>query len=222
MLYTSFMPKATFEPNTAIRNHALLSAENTFKVVAFAVATAQCPLMASIQTVRLLDKWTSETGAVKAYADVTQEEKSLCGIGLSPRKAANFAYLWEHRVSIHEKYLECRELPNGHLIWWNYCMDVLCGMGLVKAAFCTQLLFGELGCVDVHNARELGIPMPTGKSGKGREAYLTIQAAKTSEAWWNEWCDFIADKYPTQFADGNTVSVLHEYAITGDASLIIF
>lgn len=207
--------KATFKANESIREYAVQSADNTFSAIAFAVISAQCALLPTVNATRLVRAWTADTGKVKTYAMITSEEKSMCSTGLSPRKIESLTYLWENRTSIYTKYLECLAEINGHLIWWNYCMDTLSGMGMVKAAFCTQLLFGELGCIDTHNARELGVKMPTGKSLKGRDLYLKLQSGKTSEQWWCDWCDFLAAKYPHLFEHGEQVSNLHEYAIKG-------
>lgn len=201
--------KATFQPALDIKAHAQTSPEATFSAIAFAIISAQTRLNLNVNTNILVNKWVKESGKVKAYADVTQEEKSMCGTGLSPRKVESLTYIWENRKEIHAKYLECLNMEKGHLTWWNYCMDVLSGMGLVKAAFCTQLMFNELGCIDTHNAKELGIDMPKGKSNKGRAIYLEIQSVKDSKSWWCDWCDFLAEKYPHIYKDGNEVSELH-------------
>lgn len=204
-----------------IAAHARLNPENMTHVLFFAVATANCPFGQSVTTLRVLRDWTTDKGYGEAlphmaYAEITMEQKSGMGCGLTGMKLAAYQYLWANRADIFEKYTACLEIDNGHLIFWEYCMDCLCGMGLVKSAFAVQMLFGKLGCIDIHNARELGYTKcPTGKAKKQRPIYLHIQSIKTSEAWWDDWCNFVAAKYPGQFKDGEHVSKLHFDCIVG-------
>jgi thermostable 8-oxoguanine DNA glycosylase len=198
-----------------IKAFAALSPENMYYVLCFAVATANCPFQQSVNTLQQLKKWGENVEFIE-YADITQEQKSFMGCGLTTNKLAYYQSLWAGRHNIYDKYMECLETPQGYLIFWRYVMDCLSGMGLVKAAFAVQMLFNELGCIDVHNARELGQAVPKNKlSEKHRTVYLNMQAIKTSEQWWNDWCIMLAEKYPGQFKSGEHVSELHEFAIIG-------
>lgn len=210
-LYTAPMFK---RDAATIKAYARQNAENTFRVLAFAVATANCPFMQSVETLRYLRR-IGENVATLEYADIPTGERSAAGMGLNPMKVAAYRTLWADRESIYSKYIECLTLDNGHLTFWNYILDNLPGMGMVKAAFAVQMLFNELGCIDVHNAREQGVKMPTGRAVKNRPVYLNIQAVKTSEQWWDDWCVLLAAKYPGQFRDGDHVSFLHSVAIFG-------
>lgn len=168
-----------------------------------------------------LRKWTDISDGpadleFMAYAEITMEQKSGMGCGLTGAKLAAYQYIWRNREDIFTKYQECLKTKNGHLIFWDYCMDCLMGMGMVKAAFAVQMLFNRLGCIDIHNARELGYEKcPTGKAKKQRPIYLEIQSIKTSEQWWNDWCVMLAEKYPGQFEDGEEVSKMHYDCIVG-------
>ena len=197
----------------AIRTASLASAFQTYLTISFAVATANCPFMQSVNTLRLLKDWGDDI-EFKVYAELTMAEKSAAGCGMTPMKLAAYQYLHRIQDVVFDKYLECDGLENGHLIFWEYCMDCLQGMGMVKAAFATQMLFNRLGCIDIHNARELGYEKcPSGKARKNRPVYLNIQSVKTSEKWWNDWCDMLAVKYPGQFKSGEHVSALHSEAV---------
>ena len=203
------------EHATAIKFYATLTPANMTHVLWFAVATANCPFGQSVNTLRVLRGWGDSLMGVE-YANITQGEKSLMGCGLTAAKLAAYQYLWAGRDSIYGKYLECLNLENGHLIFWDYILDTLPGMGMVKAAFAVQMLFNELGCIDIHNARDLGYDKaPAGRAKKQRPVYLNIQSVKTSEEWWNDWCEMLAKKYPGQFTDGEQVSRLHAVAIMG-------
>lgn len=199
----------------AIRLHSLTSPEAMFNTLAFAVATANCPFGQSLTTIRKIREWGGDI-MHKVYSEMTLEDKSGMGCGLTGMKFASYQYLYANRADIYKKYLECNAVDNGHLIFWEYCMDCLCGMGMVKSAFAVQMLFNRLGCIDIHNARELGYSKcPTGKARKNRPIYLNIQAVKTSEAWWNDWCALLAKKYPGQFDSAEQVSRLHSLAVNG-------
>lgn len=199
----------------AIKFYATLTPANMTHVIWFAIATANCPFQQSVNTLAVLRGWGANVMDIE-YASITQGEKSLMGCGMTATKLAAYQYIWANRESIFEEYTKCLDLDNGHLIFWDYCMDVLCGIGMVKAAFAVQMLFNELGCIDIHNAKELGYDKcPTGKAKKQRPVYLNIQSVKTSEQWWNDWCTMLANKYPGQFKSADYVSRLHSVAIMG-------
>lgn len=198
-----------------INFYASLTPVNMTHVLWFAVATANCPFQQSVNTMRQLREWGGKVTLLE-YAQLTQAHKSAMGCGMTAAKLSAYQYLWTNRESIFERYSECLAVDNGHLIFWDYILDTLPGMGLVKAAFAVQMLFGKLGCIDIHNARELGYEKaPSGRAKKQRPIYLEIQSVKTSEQWWNDWCNMLAVKYPGQFRDGQHVSRLHSVAIMG-------
>lgn len=199
----------------AIKFYATLTPTNMTHILWFAVATANCPFQQSVNTLHVLRKWGSGIMEVE-YASVTQGEKSLMGCGLTASKLSAYQYLWTNRESIFDMYTECLTKDNGHIIFWNYILDTLPGMGMVKAAFAVQMLFNELGCIDIHNARELGYDKaPSGRAKKQRPVYLNMQSIKTSQQWWDDWCNMLAQKYPGQFKSGEHVSRLHAVAIMG-------
>ena len=46
------------------------------------------------------------------------------------------------------------------------------------------------------------------------EAYNQICHKLGTEYLWNQWCQFIADKYPTKWVDGDHVSMVHYTYLT--------
>lgn len=77
------------------------------------------------------------------------------------------------------------------------------GIGIAKAGFICQLVFGSVGCLDSHNLKRFGIPenrFRAKQSPKARAAQIDdyVECCKAiggSEYLWNSWCELIADKY---------------------------
>lgn len=120
-------------------------------------------------------------------------------------------------LTLEEKLVALTDIPN---------------IGIVKAGFILQLCIGEVGCIDCHNARLFDINLQQFKFGKSARLNLKLRKAKeyveainlvgslrprksgtTPEYLWDNWCVFIADKYPSKFASASDVSRLHVDAI---------
>lgn len=96
-------------------------------------------------------------------------------------------------------------------------------LGLVKAGFVLQLVMGETGCLDVHNLRRFGLEASTFKFGKNakyalmkRKAELYIETCEKlggCEYLWDSWCNYLAERNPNHYRDGNHVSELHATAM---------
>ena len=91
------------------------------------------------------------------------------------------------------------------------------GLGLAKAGFCCQLMFGFGGCMDTHNLQRFGIK-PIAWSNNLKQATKEKKAKEYlhqciyhggCEELWNSWCYMIAQNYPNDFADGEHVSAVH-------------
>lgn len=82
------------------------------------------------------------------------------------------------------------------------------GLGYAKAAFVMQCLGFNYGCLDVHNLRELGVSQ---KKKLKKEEYLSLMTAKTTDKWWDDWCNFIpnSNHWNTSFSNGDEVSKFH-------------
>lgn len=191
----------------AIRAAASKSADSMAYVIMFAIVTANAPLRAAVNATKWL---RSHDFANLAFSDLTQADKSYMGAAMSGMKLAAVQHVWASRKSLYKHYQNMDALS-----FWNLAVDTIPGLGMVKSAFAVQMLYGELGCIDIHNLRELGLDRNavSGKSQNKRNQYIEIQAVKSSEQWWNDWCHFVATKYSGQFRNGDHVSQLHAEAV---------
>lgn len=193
----------------SIRSAASTSADVMARVLMFAIVTANAPLRFAVNAALWL---RTRDFTDMAYGDLTIADKSYMGAAMTGTKLAAVQHVWATRETLFAQYQELDAVS-----FWNLCIDTVPGLGMVKAAFAVQMLYNELGCIDVHNLRELGLDRKavTGKSQRRRAQYLNIQAVKSSREWWDTWCDFVAAKYPGQFSDGDYVSRLHKLATVG-------
>lgn len=188
-----------------IRNAALTSPDITARVIIFAILTANAPLHLAVNATR----WVREHLPLTTYDSLTTADKAIMGAAMSTQKYNAVKYVWENRVAIYNEFLNRDAID-----FWNYCIDSVPGLGMVKSAFTVQMLYNELGCVDVHNVRELGLPPFTSNySKRNRNLYLSVQSVKTSASWWTDWCDFMAKKYSKRYDSGWQVSESHVAAI---------
>jgi len=98
------------------------------------------------------------------------------------------------------------------------------GLGMVKAGFVMQMMFGRVGCIDVHNLRRLDIaPSVLTMSKKVKpdtrkkkiEAYIDACKKRRCSWLWDSWCNLIAKKDPKRWTDGEHVSMVHyEYLVS--------
>ena len=107
-------------------------------------------------------------------------------------------------------------------------MDVP-GLGMVKAGFVMQMMFGRVGCMDVHNtrrfykvdAKDVSISAGVRKdSTKFKKVVGYVQLCKNNRSTaklWDSWCEQLVYKPCNRgrFADGNEVSQMHVAALIG-------
>ena len=100
------------------------------------------------------------------------------------------------------------------------------GLGLVKAGFVMQMMFGRVGCIDVHNSRRFYkitnkdlVFSPKAKVTTKLtkiDNYVNIcKGHRSTEKLWDSWCDLIADKHCNHFSSGWDVSKYHLEALVG-------
>lgn len=112
--------------------------------------------------------------------------------------------MYHNNLSVAEQILSMTSIP---------------GIGIVKAGFIVQLCTGQVGCLDVHNLRMFGMTESTFKFSKTvkqntalAKINLYIETCKKlggSEFLWDNWCEFIAKKYPQHFTSAEQVSQMH-------------
>lgn len=79
------------------------------------------------------------------------------------------------------------------------------GLGLAKAGFCAQLLYGLSGCLDSHNLERLGISPNLVKSSTFKNAKTLatrrkwlaryqdiVESQGGTSALWDSWCEYVA------------------------------
>lgn len=77
------------------------------------------------------------------------------------------------------------------------------GIGIAKAGFICQLVFGRVGCLDSHNLRRFGLKEDHFKlktAAKSRERQIaeyidTCARVGGAEYLWDSWCALIGEKY---------------------------
>lgn len=102
------------------------------------------------------------------------------------------------------------------------------GLGVVKAGFVMQMMFGRVGCIDVHNQRRLYSVDPKSlrlqKKVKDSarlskiDAYVSIcKKQNSTQKLWDQWCEQLTDKKCNKgrFASGQDVSAFHVQALVG-------
>jgi hypothetical protein len=102
------------------------------------------------------------------------------------------------------------------------------GLGVIKAGFVMQMMFGRVGCIDVHNqrrlysvdARDLKLTKMAKDDTKLQkiDAYVNIcKRNNSTRNLWNKWCEQLTDKKCNKgkFSSGWDVSVFHLTALTG-------
>ena len=101
------------------------------------------------------------------------------------------------------------------------------GLGMVKAGFVMQMMFGRVGCIDVHNQRRFykidgkQINLSSGvkkDATKFKKLVGYVQLCKnnrSTEKLWDSWCEQLVWKSCNRgrFASGNDVSQFHLQAL---------
>jgi hypothetical protein len=193
----------------AIRSASQTSPDVTARTIQFAIVTANAGLHHAVEASSWLR--TVDLESIQ-YEDIPRQDISLMAAGMSRAKLSAVKYVWAHREDVYAQYQTLDPVA-----FWHYAVDTLPGLGLTKAAFAVQMLYNEMGCLDTHNLRDMGVSPQAvaGYSRPKREMYLALQATRTSETWWNVWCDFIAKKYAKRYTSGDEVSALHVTATIG-------
>lgn len=192
-----------------IRTEALRSPEVMAHAIIFAIFTANAPLRFAVNAMLWL-RGRDITGL--QYGQLTVADKSFMAAAMTSSKLAWAQNVLATKDTLHAAFLELPAID-----FWHLLLDTVPGLGMVKAAFAVQMLYNELGCLDTHNLRVMGIDRNAvnGKTASKRAGYLDLQSVKTSQEWWDEWCHLVADRYPGQFDSGDYVSRLHALAVVG-------
>ena len=150
-----------------------------------------------------------------------------------------YEYLSEHSSDLYDELMDhYQQKYQGQ--WSGYALKIerdrrmmliltdVPGLGLAKAGFVMQLMFGRVGCIDVHNLRRLtsvsakDLVFNNRASDKIKyqkiDNYLNIcKGYNNAERLWDKWCDQVAYNPCNRkhFTDGNDVSQFHDTSIAG-------
>ena len=123
--------------------------------------------------------------------------------------------IWANYKQLHKDIFD----PNLSLAEKILSVSSIPGIGIVKAGFVLQLCISKVGCLDTHNLRMFGFSDSAFKFSKTTtrntalaKARLYIETCEKlggSEFLWDNWCEFIASKYPKHFTSADQVSQMH-------------
>tara|TARA_X000001316_G_C922213_1_gene37146 strand:- start:289 stop:942 length:654 start_codon:yes stop_codon:yes gene_type:complete len=145
-----------------------------------------------------------------------------------------YDYLQVHGEQLYDKLMEIKTTKYGkHGVLERdkqmmFELTKVPGLGVVKAGFVMQLMFGRVGCVDVHNLKrlrsvkltDLSFPKSLRDETKLKKIENYVQICKgnnSSEKLWNKWCEVLTYKQCNRgrFKSGFDVSMFHLTALLG-------
>lgn len=144
-------------------------------------------------------------------------------------KKQTLEYLLENRADLYKRLMAASRLDISKGTRDRMMMEMLTqvpGLGLVKAGFVMQMMFGRVGCIDVHNARRFRKVTPKDLTFSPTAKFATrlqkidnyidiCKGHRSTEKLWDQWCDLIADKHCNHFQSGWDVSKYHLEALMG-------
>lgn len=134
-----------------------------------------------------------------------------CGY-LNGHQKRGIAYVTQHAGVLRAQLRHQTDLERMRLL------IELPSLGIVKAGFVVQLVFGSVGCLDRHNLKVLGLdarsfnraPVSSVALTARLQMYLsTCALLGTSETIYDGWCSLIATRYPQHFSCACAVSSAH-------------
>ena len=187
---------ATHQPQIA--KFARQNPDNFAKVLRFVIFTIQQQLSTAVK------QSTGEQAAnafgfkLKALAEIERDKKQIFDECQALYCAGDKVGLLDRLTKVH-------------------------GLGLVKAGFVCQLVYGFAGCIDTHNLKLYNIKLSqVTLSDKLKEdtrlkkisQYISLcDKLGGTEHLWNYWCQYVADNQPTSYKSEWQVSKLHVDAI---------
>ena len=187
--------------------YAQAEPENMARVYRFVLATIQQPL----ETVPIILRDFDSEGTASRFA-------------FSSKRTA-LAWLEDNTQALYEGAMQVSEGDDAGLLSYFASLP---GLGLVKGGFMAQLIFGRVGCLDMHNIVMLDITasrfaasrFKSAKRDATRESILqeylwACRGGGGCEDLWNNWCDYVAELRPNVWANGDAVSAAHPEFICG-------
>lgn len=156
-------------------------------------------------------------------------------------KRQTYDYLQEHGQDLYDELMDLSTRTKfgdlkfkGREIWLHrdkqmmLCLTDVPGLGVVKAGFVMQMMFGRVGCIDVHNLRRFYkvsqkdvtfIKTATDNTKRVKiDNYVNIcRGNRSTQKLWDSWCEQLTDKKcnKSRFSSGDEVSAFHVQALVG-------
>lgn len=193
-----------------IAAHGQSGPDGFARVLRFAMATARRPLY----------KIAEDYAAIERMDDNADTDS-----GLTAARLQSWFELWDMRRAAYWQCMDIMDAAAPRAV--DYLVGYLAtlpGLGLAKAGFAAQMVFGVSGCLDTHNLKRYGIGANTFTHFKRRRTVRArlsfagryndaVKAAGGTAALWDTWCHHIALRRPRTYLNADVVSGLHVAAL---------
>ncbi len=133
-------------------------------------------------------------------------------------KARGLAYLRQHSADLWERCEYAYETADD-----DTAADIILGvlsevpsLGPAKAGFVCQMIYGLSGCIDTHNITRFGLSERHFRFDKTtrprpvlRDYNAFCRKVGGTAALWDGWCNYLAERDPVNYPNGERVSELH-------------
>lgn len=191
-----------------VSEFARLNPDNFARVLKFVIVTIKAPLNRVPVDMEIVE----------------QEQPGIDGVLYGWKRTA-IREIEEERYNLYELaesiyfHAESDRIAAENLI---NLFTTITGLGLSKAGFCAQLIYGVGGCLDSHNLERFGINPLKIKSSRYKNAKTHKTRARILSEYcdlceqfggvkelWNSWCNYVAERQPRNYNSGFEVSALH-------------
>jgi hypothetical protein len=178
------------------------SPEGLTRVATFALCTIRQPLRI----------------ACADYKMVRQGDTS----SLFGSKHAGLAYLHQHAPELWERCEYAYETSDDDTAA-DLILPILASvpcLGPAKTGFVAQMVYGLSGCIDTHNLTRFSLPDRVFRGREARHSWPRVRATIRdynafcrkvggTEALWDGWCTYLAERDPVNYPNAFRVSELH-------------
>ena len=132
-------------------------------------------------------------------------------------KRTGYKYLLKHAEALYTETMHMIRYGDSVLLLDLWA--TVPGLGLAKAGFVVQLVCGQVGCIDSHNARFYGVApaqlrldpnLTTATRARKLNEYVKLCGSLGgSVRLWHRWCIMMRARYPKKFVSIEAVSAAH-------------
>ena len=147
------------------------------------------------------------------FANVEDIMTKRCEVGLMGITSKGIDYAYDNAIALHALINDPNMTVRDKLL--GVCQ--VPGLGVPKAGFVLQLCLGKAGCLDTHNLRNFNLQASdfklTNNLAKNiviAQTYLDVcEKLGGCEVLWDQWCDFIAERWAYKWPSSEDVSNAH-------------